>query len=85
MKSMFAPVKEKPAVERLEPMSDVSPGLLLQSSPSGMMFNKRKILNLHNASLPQLDSLPFFTQIISNLKNDKFLINDLPPKYSFSK
>ncbi len=38
MKSMFAPVKDKPAVERLEPLSDVSPGLLLQSSPSGMLL-----------------------------------------------
>ncbi len=42
MKSMFAPVKDKPAVERLEPLSDVSPGLLLQSSPSGMLFENHK-------------------------------------------
>merc|ERR1719354_519412 len=41
MKSMFAPVKDKPAVERLEPLSDVSPGLLLQSSPSDESSEKK--------------------------------------------
>ena len=39
MKSMFGPVKEKPAMQRLEPTSDVSPELLLHPG----MFEDRSL------------------------------------------